>query len=39
MFYAALLAFIWALAITQIVPAGTPIISSVIIAVLLGWKE
>jgi predicted branched-subunit amino acid permease len=39
MFYAALLAFIWALAITQIVPAGTPIITSVIIAALLGWKE
>ena len=37
--YAALLAFIWALAITQIVPSGTPIITSVIIAVLLGWNE
>jgi len=36
--YAALLAFVWALSVTEWVPAGTPIITSVVIAVLLGWR-
>ena len=35
---AALLAFIWALSITEFVPAGVPIISTVVIAAVLGWK-
>ncbi len=36
--FAGVLAFIWALSITEIVPAGVPIISTVIIAVVVGWK-
>ena len=36
--FAALLAFIWALSITEFVPAGVPIISTVVIAAVLGWK-
>jgi predicted branched-subunit amino acid permease len=35
---AALLAFIWALSVTGFVPAGVPIISTVVIAAILGWK-
>jgi len=35
---ASLLAFIWALSITEFVPAGVPIISTVVIAALVGWK-
>ncbi len=38
LFIAALLAFVWALSITEFVPAGVPIISSVVIAAILGWK-
>ena len=35
---AGVLSFIWALSITQFVPAGVPIISTVVIAAIVGWK-
>ena len=35
---ASVLAFIWALSITELVPAGVPIISTVVIAAIVGWK-
>ena len=35
---AAVLAFIWALSITELVPAGVPIISTVLIAAIVGWR-
>ena len=35
---ASVLAFVWALSITELVPAGVPIISTVVIAALVGWK-
>ncbi len=35
---AGVLSFIWALSITQFVPAGVPIISTVVIAAIIGWK-
>ena len=35
---ASVLAFLWALSITELVPAGVPIISTVVIAALVGWK-
>lgn len=35
---ASVLAFIWALSITEVVPAGVPIISAVFIAAIVGWK-
>ena len=35
---AGVLSFIWALSITQFVPAGVPIISTVVIAAVIGWK-
>ena len=38
MLIASVLAFIWALSITELVPAGVPIISTVFIAALVGWK-
>ena len=37
-FISALLAFVWALSITQLVPAGVPIISTVFIAAIVGWN-
>ena len=38
LFIAGVLSFIWALSITQFVPAGVPIISTVVIAAIIGWK-
>ena len=38
LFIAGVLSFIWALSITQFVPAGVPIISTVVIAAVIGWK-
>jgi predicted branched-subunit amino acid permease len=35
---ASALSFIWALSITEFVPAGVPIISTVVIAAIVGWK-
>ncbi len=35
---ASVLAFVWALSITELVPAGVPIISTVFIAAIVGWK-
>jgi len=35
---ASLIAFLWALSITEFVPAGVPIISTVVIAALVGWR-
>ena len=35
---AGVLSFIWALSITQFVSAGVPIISTVVIAAIIGWK-
>ncbi len=35
---AGLLAFTWALSITELVPAGVPIISTVFIAAIVGWN-
>jgi predicted branched-subunit amino acid permease len=32
------LAFVWALSITELVPAGVPIISTVFIAAIVGWN-
>ena len=37
-FISALLAFVWALSITELVPAGVPIISTVFIAAIVGWN-
>lgn len=36
--FASILSFIWALSITEFVPAGTPIISTVLIAAIVGWR-
>ena len=36
--FACVLSFIWALSITEFVPAGVPIISTVAIAAIVGWK-
>ncbi len=38
MLVASVLAFVWALSITEFVPAGVPIISTVFIAAIVGWK-
>ena len=38
MLIASVLAFIWALSITEFVPAGVPIISTVFIAAIVGWN-
>ena len=38
LFISGVLSFIWALSITQFVPAGVPIISTVVIAAIIGWK-
>ena len=35
---ACVLAFVWALSITELVPAGVPIISTVAIAAIVGWN-
>ena len=35
---AGILAFVWALSITEFVPAGVPIISTVVIAAIIGWN-
>jgi predicted branched-subunit amino acid permease len=35
---AALAAFTWALCITEVVPSGVPILTTVAIAVVVGWK-
>ncbi len=38
MLFTCILAFVWALSITQVVPAGVPIITTVAIAAFVGWK-
>ena len=38
MLIAGVLAFVWALSITEFVPAGVPIITTVFIAAIIGWK-
>ena len=35
---AALAAFTWALCITEVVPSGVPILTTVAIAVVVGWE-
>ena len=38
MLIAGVLAFVWAISITEFVPAGVPIISTVFIAAIVGWN-